>query len=43
MSFLSNVFFALLFGVCLGLLICVQIGGFYLVIQFLRNLFHRWH
>ena len=41
MSFLSTIFLGLLAGVLIGLFLCVQIAGVYVVWQFLKDVFHR--
>lgn len=41
MSFLSCAFFGILVGLIIGLVICVQIAGVYVVWQFLRDQFRR--
>lgn len=40
-SFLSTVILGLFFGLVIGLVVCVQIGGIYMVIQFFRDIFKR--
>jgi len=41
MSLLSALFFGILRGIVIGLLICVQLGGCYVVFLFLRDQFRR--